>query len=534
MRRETCISHLWSLTNFNFARIATQQGNRLRLAELINLENELIACRDADPQQLRKRDRAIGKKLEQAQASRAALFLAWLDELGPRQHSSLGERVVEAYRTMQILLLIVGVLAGASAASATLAFDGSSPVNVVHFLAVFVGMQTLFLLFFVISLLPNRIAKWIPGHGELLHLVRSLSYFAGKLAGRVAEQLPADKSSRWQQDWHALRLRHKLYQKVERWLLYGLTQRFSLAFNTGALVLCLYLIVFSDLAFAWNTTLQVSSQAFHEITTVIAAPWAAFSDQAVPSLELVELSRYFRIEGQYQIAGESARSSNPAAVGGWWPFLVLSLVTYGLLPRMLTFLLTRMKLNSLLKNVPLDSADCDALYDRLTTPIIETRAIEPEEPAVTAHQPYAPVAVQAEVQTCDVVLWGEIALDRSRAELAVQQRFGWRCQNVLPAGGLDAQVDDETCSKLTKDGQEKQPILVLVESWEVPNKALLHFLQQLRSKSTPKRALLVGLINTEGNGLQHPPEREDWQTWRETLADLQDPYLRVETMVVTA
>lgn len=507
----------------------------MKLAELIDLENQILEDNKLDPSELRKRDRAIGIEFDSQKLDRKQLFLAWLGRVQKPDDSSLGKRVESVYGWLKVALVIAGLLFGAAAASATLAFDGTNPVNVVHFLAVFVGLQTLFLLIFLLTQLPPVLVRFLPGHGGLSNLVRALGFLLGKGLERLFSHLPAEKARTLQHDLNRLKLRQKIYQKIERWLLASLTQRFGVAFNVGALAVCLYLIIFSDLAFAWNTTLRIQSATFHTIVETISTPWAALLPHAVPSPELVEISRYFRIEGQYQVAGETARSLNPEAVGGWWAFLVLSLATYGLLPRLVTFAITLFKYRSSLRHAPLDAAEFEALYDRLTTPIIETRAPVPESDLIEHHaSTLANIDIPPSGKTCSVVLWGEMAIDNKRAEETALQRFGWTCERVLPAGGFDARLDEQVCAALTADKKDRSPVLVLVESWEVPNKSVLHFLKKLRLGSDPKRPLLIGLVNTGGNGAVLPPEKDDWQNWREVLAELSDPYLRVETMAVTA
>ncbi|MFQ5632580.1 MAG: DUF2868 domain-containing protein [bacterium] len=505
----------------------------MKLAEIIDLENQLLDDKNLDPVALRKRDRAIGKQLEGQRLDRKQLFLAWLKSMHKRVEPSLGERVESIYSWLKITLIAVGLAAGASTASATLAFDGTNPVNVVHFLAVFVGLQMLLLLFFLLAILPRLFTKFIPGQGGLLKLIRAIGFLLGKGIDRLFSHLPPEKTRTLHSDLGRIRLRHQLYRNIERWLLISLTQRFGVAFNFGAMVVCLYLIVFSDLAFAWNTTLQIQSETFHRIVSSLSTPWAAVFADAVPSQELVEVSRYFRIEGQYRVAGEAARSANPEAVGGWWPFLILSLICYGLLPRLVTFFIATFKYRLTLKTIPLDTAEFDALYDRLTTPIIETRSLEPEAEFGEKQKLEFPLSqVQSTGKTCSIVRWGEIALDGDGAEKMAMQRFGWLCERVLPAGGFDAREDDKTFAVLTANKKDLSPVLVLVESWEAPNKSVLHFLERLRQGNDPKRPLLIGLVDTGGNSALRPPEDEDWRNWQETLANLGDPYLRLESMVV--
>ena len=302
----------------------------MNLAELIDLENQFLKDSDADPVEIRKRDRKIGRELEKRGSTRSELFLAWLKRVRTDESNSPGQMLETGKRWFGIILSMVGLILGGSTAAAVLSFDGSSPVNVVHFLAVIVGFQLLTILFFMINALPNSIKKLIPGAGEFYNFIGELTYLSSRLAGKIFSHLPANRLSGILTDLKQLKIKQKLYSGLEKWIVVGLTQRFSLAFNIGALATCLYLISFSDLAFAWNTTLQISAATFHKIIGIIAIPWASFFPDAVPSLELVEVSRYFRLNAEYLGTRNSATIPHAAIVGRWWLFLVFSLIFYGL------------------------------------------------------------------------------------------------------------------------------------------------------------------------------------------------------------
>lgn len=105
-------------------------------------------------------------------------------------------------------------------------------------------------------------------------------------------------------------------------------QLFWLVFGLSLLAVLATLLLFSDLAFAWSSTL-LEPAAMHQILSGLAWPWRGWWPQAVPSLELVEQTRYLRIA---PLAAEAE------AFGHWWPFILASTLTYNLLPRLLLWL----------------------------------------------------------------------------------------------------------------------------------------------------------------------------------------------------
>ena len=156
----------------------------------------------------------------------------------------------------------------------------------------------------------------------------------------------------------------------------------AVAATTGhgqvGLVTAVALVTFSDLAFGWSTTLDVPAATATRIVQGIAAPWASFAPLAVPSPELVEQSQFFRLE-RTGVASGAAR-----ALGAWWPFTVLAVVTYGLLPRLLLLALTAARLRTATGALLLEDARVTALLDRMASPAIETAAAHLHEERVEA------------------------------------------------------------------------------------------------------------------------------------------------------
>ena len=86
----------------------------------------------------------------------------------------------------------------------------------------------------------------------------------------------------------------------------------GLAFAVAALLTLLTQVLVRDLAFGWSTTLQTSAPAYHSLVEQLAWPWRGWLPAAVPSPELVEQSRYFRLPGEAPAA--------PAILGSLLPF----------------------------------------------------------------------------------------------------------------------------------------------------------------------------------------------------------------------
>jgi hypothetical protein len=90
---------------------------------------------------------------------------------------------------------------------------------------------------------------------------------------------------------------------------------------------------------------------------VIAAPWRTIAPAAVPDAALIEGSRFFRLEDAMTVP------RRPEAFTPWWPFIVCSLVTYGVLPRLILWTIATVKLRSATRALLLEDARVAALLD---------------------------------------------------------------------------------------------------------------------------------------------------------------------------
>ncbi len=505
----------------------------LTLSEIIDMESQLFADRELTPVELAKRDRETALKHGVERLTRPQAVRQWLSGFPSDDAEKPGAFVERVFRWLKILFIAFGFIAGVSAASTVLSFDGTYPVNIVHFLAAFVFLQALFLILLVFNILPGAVARYVPGRNEFLKLVREFGFFMGNIFARNLPQLNSEKSRSLREVFSRMRSRYGLYRSLERWLVMGLTQRFSVAFNAGALLTCLYLVFFSDLAFAWNTTLQIESKTFHSIVSTLAAPWEALAPDAAPTEALVSNTRYFRIEGDYQTTGAI---TDPQAVGAWWSFLVMCLGIYGLLPRIVMLALAEGRYKYLLRRMPLDSAELDALYERMTTPIVETAPLVKEVKRKVLPHPSSPSKAMSRDKSCEVIVWGEMSIEHPQIEQLLKERFGMRALSLQEAGGFDALADEKTAANLSQNGklEKPHPVVIFAESWEAPSKAILYFIKLLRQKLSQKRAIIIALVNPSNEGFLEPPDSTDWKIWRDALAALEDPYLRIEAATEAA
>ncbi len=489
------------------------------LSELVDLEAQLARDRDVPADALERRDRSL---LGPAQAGRrqpGELLRAWLEGLRTRDPAALfpGRAVHRALRALETALTVAGLLLGWGAAAALFRYGGEDPVNVWDVLLVLVGVQVLLLVLLLAALILPLAGLGTAFLGPVRAAVAAVY---PRLAARLGRGARAEE---WRVLWHRLRSRRSLYAEVEPWLLLGTTQVFAVAFNAGALLGCLRLVVFSDLAFAWSTTLvELDAGRFHALVSALAWPWSRLWPDAVPSLSLVEATRYSRLEGAYLGAG-NGRAADPALVGGWWRFLIAAIATYGLLPRLVALAAGRGRQAQLLARLPLDDAEVARVLRRLSEPHVETRALVPEAAAPTAAWIPGPSRAAAPGGRCAVVLWRDVPASPALRD-ALARHAGRELGPLLQAGGRDG---GEAPTGAALDGAD--PVLVVAEGFEAPDRAALRLVRDLRAALGPRRHVIVVLVELESDRVGPAPE-DELRIWRDGLARLEDPCVGVEPL----
>jgi hypothetical protein len=488
------------------------------LADLIDLQAQLVEDERVAESKLQRRDGEIGHAIVAGSRNRRELLARWIRAVHARQGKSPGKAIERAYRHASALLSVVMFAVGVMAAVGIFHFTGDHPINVLIVLGVFVFLQ-LFML--GISLLALVVAVVSPGFFEGLPLVLALQRLASGLWQRAAKEV-ADDATRVA--INRLLARRTLYRRVERHVLFRHLQLAAVWFNLGAITVLLVDVTITDLAFGWSTTLQVGAERFFHVSQRLAAPWAGWLEEAVPSLELVRATQYFRLEGAYVGASGDARVGDPAFSGQWWPFLAACLCVYGLLPRVVLAAWSTLMVRWGLRTVPVDTPDIERLVARLTAPAI--RRVHGDDPGnVTplgvGHRPVA-TTLSSEVRGEGFgVVWRDAEIPETGVREFLRDRYQLGLQGSLgAAGGHDFSSDERFIARLIRG--DMSLLLIVAEPWTVPDAALKRFLASVRAHE-PERPIVVAL--TEGG------TEEDAAIWAGYLAELQDPYLYFEREV---
>jgi hypothetical protein len=275
------------------------------LADLIDLVVQMQRDAGRPEAALHRRDRTLVGALRPHARETRSLLLAWLDALRRTEARLPGRALGAIYRLQIVILVLLGLVVGWVAAATVYSYDGSRPVNVVQVLAVFVAAQLLLLLPLGVVMLPRRLTRLVPGFTAIQESLAWLS--PGQLIRLLARWLPEGIRQPLTSAARSGSPYGRQLGGVQKWAVLFPAQAFAIAFNLGALAGCLYLITFSDLAFAWSTTLEPDPEQVHRLTRILSWPWASFVPDAVPPLDLIRETLYYRQTGVPEVVAPSPR-----------------------------------------------------------------------------------------------------------------------------------------------------------------------------------------------------------------------------------
>jgi hypothetical protein len=479
--------------------------------DLVALHRADEGRRDAE---LRRRDRRLGRELASLGERPVAKLVAWVRSLSGATPGSNGEAAgpatdvggratAEAVRLSALALCAAGCVLGASAATGALSFQPRGRINVVAVLLLLVGVPAIFLGLSLLNSLPSGLRRRLPWLGSEPE--------GGRLqpARWALRALPQPTRERLDAAWGRGQAWERLTAPLRRWLLLSASQAAAVAFQLGALSAALALVVFSDLSFGWSTTLEVDAQALQRVTDLLSAPWAALWPAARPSPELIEASRFYRI----------AQGPDPtvplATYGRWWPFVLMTLAVYGLLPRLAFLAVARARLRRALRRAFLEAPGSARALDRLESPLLESAGVHTDAGAGRGG------VVAAGADTTEplparavVVSWAEARAAAATASPLVDavERF--------EAGGPHSPEEDSEVARRAgaRAASSGAPVVLLVRGFEPPLAEVFDFLRELRNAVGSGQPLFVAPLG--GGSVERA-------AWRQRVAAAGDPWLRI-------
>ncbi len=476
----------------------------------VDVPQWLDADRDINLDERLRRDRALG--LEIGAGDPARRVCAWWRRVGEGARPAAGRRLHRARVVVTLLLAVAGAIVGAALTLAVFGYEGRYPVNVVAALALLVGVP-LMMMTLTLLLLPGR----LPGLHPLQDALAAIN--VGNLAAGIYNAIarPAPEDGGPMLGWPAAR--SGAAARFAKWQVMLWSQVAGLCFSIGALVMAFLLVVFTDLAFGWSTTLDVDANEVALIVNGIAAPWAAWLPAAVPDAELLAESRFFRLQDAGVPRVDAGRLT------GWWPFVLMALIVYGVIPRLLLLLLASWRLAAATRAMLLDDTGVRALLDRM-----DNAALELNSNGGTDPEPGRPVAGTAGpgrlriAERARVIVWNR-ALEGPALDTWLRRQLGGDgVVQLVHAGDFDGSDAPAALAALSPD--DATLVLVLTRAWEPPMLDFLDFLEELRQRVGSGVSVVVVPVGINGAA----PDETALKTWRHSVARLPDSGVYVEAL----
>jgi hypothetical protein len=525
-----------------------------RIRDIIDLEyffhKDAVSQSAEDQHYLNERDRNIfldsvrpGIK-EGEKPARQFIIQAWLNRRREAETADdavlPGESFESLYSSFRMLFVITGIAFGGGAGLSFLTYTGARPLNVFVYLSVFILSQILLLLLLLVLFLYRMKSGSFLSASPLYKaigrfMVRSVLW----ARNRVAEKLGADRRSRVESILGLIRSKGRTYGFLFFLPVFILTQLFAIGFNLGLLATTLFKVITADIAFGWQSTLQLSSAAVYALVQKVALPWSWFvaGDLAFPSLAQIEGSRIILKEGIYHL-------STPDLVS-WWPFLCFSLLFYGLLPRLLLFMGAVAAQHRHLSALDFRQGAYEQLLLRMTTPLVSTRGrkvdaagpFEKEtDPDYAGKDPTRADDLRARKNLL-VMIPDDIfdACSRQEIDAAVQNSFGSSITEIVRINA-DYAADTEILANLKNSPLPPDTdILLIQEAWQPPIVEYINFIKNLRRAIGHGPCIRLGLI---GKPLTHtiftPVQEINRKIWTRKITGLGDPCIYAVGLVPNA
>jgi hypothetical protein len=482
------------------------------IADLLDFEVLLAADQARDDVEVRARDRrifaeriapAIEAPVRGAANDRRRIFHLWLEARREQERENLPGRRFEAGR--QVLLSVAalaGLGVGASVATTLLHYRGAEPVNVAWFLAAIVGIQWLVLAMSLTFWIVRRLTA--SGVGPLTTLASTLTWsFAAGL-----RRLPGEQRENLRALLATIEKRREIYGAVATWPSVVVTQLFGVCFNAGVLGTLLAHVALSDVGFGWQSTLSTGPEQAWRLVSLAASPWS-FLPNAHPTLEQVVASRFSYSEGIAPLSQE--------AMASWWPFLFYSVLVYGLLVRTLLLAGAAAASRSALAALTFDHQGCNALYRRLTGPIVHA---SPDGTVLVVPPLGTEPAVHAQGR-CVVLVADGLEVSEAFLADALRSQFGWEVADVLPLAIDHPSGNEQSLASLARALPDLATVVVAVPAHRAPIKAIALSLGKVAAvagKKTETVVLLFGRSDPSGGTTGGPDfapvGNEEFANWR--------------------
>ncbi|MGH1469959.1 MAG: DUF2868 domain-containing protein [Cellvibrionaceae bacterium] len=427
------------------------------------------------------------------------LLKHWLSQTEPVTPKYLSLQNKEP--AIALWMFVIGLFCGVIALSGLVFVDAKQPVNVLLFLTLFIGVQWVFL---ILTLLVGTTAIFGLSSFHLpfenfnpakLLFGRAIKQFSKTISGEASSSVSVPVIA-WEYFSDAIRL------SLLRW-----GQLFGIAFNVGALAAFFIILAFTDRNFGWSSTFNLDGESLFLFFDAISTPWKMLFPAATITEDIV-------INTRYQFLQTSFTPDAIESMRAWWPFLFAAIIFYGLLPRVILWLVFKVQAAKKIRQTFLSYPGVRLVLDRMLSPIVTTQSDSAESSVVGVSKPSQQPSVSFQ-EKFSVISWAGVFPSQKGLPAAgdATEHFlsqcGFKSYEVYTAG---LSLDDDKLLLNNLANKKEKHIVIAVKSWEPPLEELSDFIDELSgleilSSDSVVYLLLVPLKNkkiTEG-------EESDWR-----------------------
>ena len=453
----------------------------MKLKSYVNLY-ELLEIKPAT----REENRSFGLTRVMLKNKPVEQLLSWVENHKTSLKKPLLSETFSSYLyRVTFALVLVAFALGLLTGIGLLSYNGHEPVNVIYFISISIFIPLFTMLLTLLAMLRASSAESV-----LVHL--SPAFWMEKILGLLPGQV--------QENMKALQLSPLL----ANWVIVRRAQIIVLCFSLGLFLSLLAVVVTKDIAFSWSTTLHITPEVFHGFLHTLAFPWREIVPSAVPSLELIEQSQYFRLGDKLN----EEMIAHASELGEWWKFLALSTLFYAIFLRCLMLILASLGFSWAVKQSLLTLKGTTKLLREINEPIISTHAKKSEKVFISGTDRYSQIVNTLDASYDVIQGW---AIQKN--ELLV---LGDSMKIISPehweVGGANSfEEDSEVISK------SQGEVLLFVKAWEPPTMDIIDYLTELTDKVDK---VVVVSIGTADN--QYEASAKEIAVWENKLSLTED------------
>ncbi len=518
-----------------------------QIQDLIDLEYFLAGQNQADSRNSNSSGAAENRRLylehigkNPDRTDRSSVLKHWLNlrrqsEAAGRQESLLpGEIYRETIRIGGWIGFFAAFFCGAALAGSLLSYGGTTPVNVFTCLWVLLAPQLFLLAMLGAASFLSMIRPAWQKKGIYPVIAAILRRLALWIPGVLSSRMPAERQNQIRSALGLMGRTRTVYGGVFFWPVFNVAQITGIGFNIGILAALLLRITLTDVAFGWQSTLQPDPVTVHGIVEFIAAPWAWFMEApwSHPTAAQIAGSKMVLKDGIYNLA--------TADLASWWPFLGMSVIFYGLGPRVLLLGFGKWQQKKRLAGLTFTHSECDRLWLEMTAPNVQTRGrpvhgekthapLKPEHKThghksrATADDPWAKALV---------VVPQEAGIDTDALGRKIKENLGLVLDTVIAATGDPEEDFQKLIHALQATNVAPLRVVVVIEAWQPPIRENMAWIRQIRAAIGASAPMIIYLAGKPGKTgtLPGPPDQIEKTVWQQAVNSLADPYTRVKSL----